>query len=436
MTSAQVEKRPIPSMMHETAWQDIREQLPGLEHADIVVGLPTFNNAATVQPVIRAVTQGLRHAFPQATVLLMNADAGSQDGTPDVIKASVDEQFPVALLQHPSGGVLASIDALPHLSTPGRDEAFRSFFAAAHAAGAAACAIIDPAVRSMTPEWMTWLLSPILEGRAEYVAPLFHRPRYEGSLTNSLVYPLNRALYGPIVRYHTGGGYGLSGALASLYRDRDLWEGNSPGYGIDSWLTTVAVAEGRKVCQAGLGEKIVEPPPGGEDLSAVLAQAVGSVFYFMERYQDLWESRQGSQPVQHVGLPYRPGPDRAPVNVDRMIRGFRQGLRDLLPIWQIILSPETLSGILPLGLIEKDEFRFPAPLWVQTVYDFALAYHEKVLHRDHLLKSLAPLYLGQMASLVLETRDGKPQAVEDSIEALCQTFTRMKPYVIERWRFS
>src|SRR5262245_63736179 len=106
----------------------------------------------------------------------------------------------------------------------------------------------------------------------------------------------------------------------------------------------------------------------------------------MERYQDVWEHRHGTQPVQHVGLPYRQEPDRAPIKVERMIRGFRQGLRDLLPIWEIILSPETLSGILPLGLVEKEEFRFPAPLWAQTVYDFALAFHEKVLHRDHLLK--------------------------------------------------
>jgi hypothetical protein len=119
-----------------------------------------------------------------------------------------------------------------------------------------------------------------------------------------------------------------------------------------------------------------------------------------------------------------------------MLRGFRQGLRDLLPIWEIILSPETLSGVLPLGLIEKEDFQFPAQLWAQTVYDFALAYHEKVLHREHLLKSLTPLYLGQMASLVLQTQHQKPEDVEACIEELCDTFARMKPYLVERWRFS
>ena len=93
------------------------------------------------------------------------------------------------------------------------------------------------------------------------------------------------------------------------------------------------------------------------------------------------------------------------------------------------------SGILALGLLEAEEFRFPEALWVQTIYDFALAYHEKALHREHLLKSLTPLYLGQTASLVLRTRDGSPEDVERAIETLCKTFESMKPYLTQRWRF-
>ncbi len=416
--------------------QDVGNRMP-LEHADIVVGLPSFNNAGTVKDVVQAVVAGLRQSFPSATVLLVNEDAGSQDGTPELVKEAVQDRLPTAFLTG-KGSVVAGMDAFPLSRTwmSGREESFRSFFSAATQTGAAACAVIDPAVRSVTPDWMNWLLSPIIEANAEYVAPLFLRPRYEGSLTNTLVYPLNRALFGTAMRYHTGGGCGLSGPFAGRLLERDFWEDQATRHGIESCLATVAVAERRSLCQAGLGEKVMPGPPGGEDLSAVLAQAVGSVFYFMERYQDVWEHPVVSQPVPHVGLPYKLLPDRGTINVDRMIRGFRQGLRDLLPIWEIILSPETLSAILPLGLVEKEEFRFPPPLWAQTVYDFALAYHEKALHREHLLKSLTPLYLGQVASLVLRTQERKPEDVEECIEELCGTFARMKPYLVERWRFS
>lgn len=427
-----------PQDRGDAAWSQIQAQLPQVGRADILVGLPSFNNAETVKPVIQAVTAGLRQAFPSASVLLVNQDAGSQDGTPELMKVAVEERFPIALLTRtPSGG--GGIESLPRLPagwSNGREEAFHSFLSATKEAQAAACAVIDPGVRSVTPDWIAWLLAPIMESRAEYVAPLFLRPRYEGSLTNMLVYPLNRALYGTAMRYHVGGGCGISGPLAGLFLDQPFWDERSLRSTLDACLTTVAVAEGRSLCQAGLGEKVVQAAAGGEDVSTVVAQTVGTVFSFMERYQDVWEHPARVQPILQTGIPYRPQPDRGPINTDRMMRGFRQGLRDLLPIWEIILSPETLSGILPLGLVETDDFRFPPQLWAQTVYDFALAYHEKVLHREHLLKSLTPLYLGQMASLVLQTQQQKPEDVEDCIEELCDTFARMKPYLVERWRFS
>ncbi len=96
---------------------------------------------------------------------------------------------------------------------------------------------------------------------------------------------------------------------------------------------------------------------------------------------------------------------------------------------EIILSPETLAQILALGIQESDEFHFPENLWVQVVYEFALAYHDQVLHREHLLKSLTLLYLGQAASFVLDTQHGGPEQVEAAAESLCRRFEAMKPYL-------
>ena len=41
-----------------------------------------------------------------------------------------------------------------------------------------------------------------------------------------------------------------------------------------------------------------------------------------------------------------------------------------------------------------DRFRFDDRLWASIVYDFALGYSLRVLPRDHLLRSLTPLYTG------------------------------------------
>jgi hypothetical protein len=418
-------------------WEQVREQLKSEGPIDIIVGLPTCNDAATAKHVVTSLLAGLGKACPEAPALLVNADAGSQDGTPDLVRQAVEEGASGQPVHHAmvtlQPGVLAS-RAIEESGMPGRTQAFQTFLGVAGELDSKACVVVDANLRSVEPEWMDLLLRPVLDKNADYVSPLFQRPRYDGSLTNSILYPLSRALYGTRLRYQSGA-CGLSGKLAKASLGKGFWDDVHTRFGVDIALATLAVAEGHEVCQVFLGPKIYEGRRASGELSEVLAQAVGAVFHFMETYPEVWESKAGSTEPATYGPPFEPGTETVAINVERMLNGFRQGLRDLLPIWKVALPPETLSRILPLGLVDDEEFRFPAPLWVQTVYDFALAYHERGLHQEHLLKSLTPLYLGRTASLVLETRDGGSDEVERTIEALCQTFERMKPYLIDRWRF-
>ena len=62
-----------------------------------------------------------------------------------------------------------------------------------------------------------------------------------------------------------------------------------------------------------------------------------------------------------------------------------------------------------------------------------MAAHRKGMNREHLLKSLTPLYIGRTASFVLETRESDADAVEEKIEALCQIFETKKPQLRASW---
>jgi len=426
-------------MMGETVWEQVQQQCPDLHKVDLVVALPSFNQSATIESVINTILEGLKESMAHASVFMVNVDVGSEDGTPEIVKRTVGNLLPLALVQPLTEGMPANPFALNRLSysgMPAREEAFRSFFAITERMQAKACVVIDANVRSVTAAWVDLLAQPVLEKGADYVAPVFRRQRYEGSLTNNLIAPLTRSLYGKRVACQIGGGYGFSGRLASFYLQKPfLWEGDAARFAIDSWLTTVAVAEGYQVWQARLGAKMQDTKANAVDVSMSLAQAVGASYHYMERYQDVWEKQSGSSEVPEIGPPIEVEIESVPIKVERMVKGFRQGLRDLLPLWEIILAPETLAGVLTLGLRDDEDFRFPISLWVQTVYDSAVAYHEKVIHREHLLKSLTPLYLGRIASLVLETKGGGPDEVQQTMEQGCQTFEAMKPYLVERWRF-
>jgi hypothetical protein len=68
-----------------------------------------------------------------------------------------------------------------------------------------------------------------------------------------------------------------------------------------------------------------------------------------------------------------------------------------------------------------------------VVYDFALGYHFRVLHREHLLRALVPIYLGWTAAFVGGTRAARAAATETWLEAGARAFERERAYLLERW---
>ncbi|MFB3829210.1 MAG: glycosyl transferase family 2 [Bryobacteraceae bacterium] len=406
----------------------------GLRSADIVLGIPSYQNAHTIAHVVRAAHAGLAKYFPQFTSVIVNSDGGSTDGTREAALSTRVEDCHVLLLSHP----LAPVHRLsfPYHGIPGKGSAFRLVFSLASLLGAKACAVVDADLRSITPEWVDLLLRPILHADFDFVAPYYHRHKYDGTITNSIVYPLTRALYGLRVRQPIGGDFGVSGALLNRYLARDDWDTDVARYGIDVWMTTIAICEGFRVCQSFLGAKLHDAKDPGADLSAMLHQVVGSVFQLMSEYEGRWREQSGSRPVDLFGFRYDVGLDPVNVDVERMLNLFRKGARELDEIWSAALAPATRADI---ALVARDtqsaSFHLPDDLWVRVVYDFACACRRGALDRGHLLRSLTPLYLARVASFVIETARLTSDEVDQKIEALCLRYEELKPYLISNWRY-
>jgi hypothetical protein len=265
------------------------------------------------------------------------------------------------------------------------------------------------------------------------VAPLYARHKFDGTITNSIVYPLTRVLYGKRIRQPIGGDFGFSGRLAEFYLTQDVWDTAVARFGIDIWMTTLAMAEGFKVCQSYLGAKIHDAKDPGSDLGPMFTQVVSSVYILMIHYHKLWKTTTESEPVPTFGFRYEVGLEPVNVNVERMIRNYRLAVKELMEIWRKVMVSETAQWLESIGRLSDEAFYFPSDLWVRIVYDFAIAYHKSTLHRDHLLKSMIPLYLGRLASFVKENRESSAKEVEKNIESLCETFEAMKPYLVEHW---
>ena len=202
----------------------------------------------------------------------------------------------------------------------------------------------------------------------------------------------------------------------------------------DLWITGAAIADGFVVWEAWLGPHIVRSRTRTGDLPTMLAETLGAIFTLMDRHQDLWLEVRGSEPLQTIGTPQAPLIEPRPIEVEAMRDAFRLGVRDLGGIWDLILAPDTLGEVLVLEAAPGPVLRFPDDLWARIVYEFALGHHYAVVHREHLLRSLVPLYLGRTAAYVQATRAATAEATERTLEGAALAFERQKPYLVEHWR--
>jgi hypothetical protein len=393
---------------------------------DVAVGLLTFNSAETLDGMLDVVTEGLAQHFPTLKAALVVSDAGSSDATRERAMAAT---LPTIVTEHeaPAGERIK----VPFHGVPGRGSGLRTTFEIAHRLGARALVLLEADTISATSEWIPRLAGPVLDGKADFVAPAYARHRYEGTISRLLLSPLLRALYGRRLHQPLGGQQALSARLLEhlLINPKWSWTGGDVS---DMWITGTAIADGFAVAEAWLGRHQVRSRTRTSDLPTMLAQTVGAAFTLMQRHEDLWLEVVGSESIPVFGDAVPLGTEPMTVDVEGMREAFALGARDLTGIWELILAPDTLAEVLALDAAVQ--LTFPDDLWARVVYDFALGHHYSVVHRDHLLRSLTPLYLGRTAAFVLATATASAAASQGQLDAVGAAFERQKSYLVEHWR--
>lgn len=409
---------------------DFIRQLIDVGEVDILVGVPTHNDAKTVEPTIRAVQAGIIKAFPRERAVIINADGGSSDGTPDVILgASIDDVH-----RSFNGYTLRTLHAIStrYANSPSNATALHTILAAADLLRAKACTVICPETPNIEPQGVANLLAPIYRDHFDFVAPIYRRHKFEGVLLTNVLYPMTRALFGQRVREPYSSEFGFSGRLAAQFLTQHKWTEEAKELDPELVLTIDALSDGCRVCQTFLGER-TQTRRQSRDLVHAMRQTVGVLFSSLEPSFPVWSTRTGSQPVPTTGPEFDISTDPLRVNRKQLKEMFSAGVHELESVLKSILSPATLDELQRIAALDEDDFSFHAELWVRTVYEFAASYHKSVMSRDHILQALVPLYRGRMFTFLVENRTASAAEVGNNIESLCLEFERFKPYLLELW---
>lgn len=388
--------------------------------ADIVVGIPCFNSEATISHVMKTVSEGLSRHYPGRGMVVIVSDGGSTDYTREVAQKT-----------KLSRGVTKVVTI--YRGVPGKGTSLRCIFEAALQLEAKVVAVFDSDLRSVTPDWVKALVSPVLESGFDFVSPFYVRHKHDATITNNIARSLAQALYGKRLRQPIGGEFGLSPKLFRRLIQEDVWETDVARFGIDIWMTTIAVCEGFRVCETFLGSKIHDPKDPAASLSPMCRQVVGTLFAMMKKYEHVWRKVKGSEPVELVGNGSNTEPEPVDVSLESLRDRFREGLEHFGPIWREILGVDRYAEIALMAESPADRLLYRPDLWVYTVYDFAVAYQKWRGDRRALLDMLVPLYFARVAGFVNETRNLTTLEAEKNVEHQARRFEDLKEYLISRW---
>ncbi len=357
---------------------------------DIIIGIPSYNEEATILHVLSMVSMGLLEFYPEYKSMIVVADGGSTDRTIRLAESfRVDTNIEKKVVKAPKN--------------KGKGRTIKKIMQIAEKSEATMVAIVDSDLISIKPSWVDYLLRPIAFGLADYTWSRYLRDKHDGGITKLLTYPMVTTIWGEEIRQPMGGEVGMSSDVVKKCLEHPLFPDD---FGIDTFLTTVALANNLKI-HGGIMDakfhestaKYVEPK---KHLLGMFYQVTKALFDLMIYYEDEWKKRI-PLPLHHARRPRKldryKGPRPTSVSLDRemfwntaidIVGGRRRALKEI--------SGDYYDDL--LGRILKKK-RIDGDMWAETVVRAAAVY--KKSKDDKVIEVLGAVWLGRYASFVEST---------------------------------
>jgi glucosylglycerate synthase len=401
---------------------DAKVYLHNIGEADIIVGIPSYNNVLTASYVLTQVMKGLDTYFPNLRSVIFVSDGKSADDTLNSVKR----------VNLPS-----EIKLIPaiYLGLSGKGTAVRAIFEAASYLKVKSVALVDSDLRSITPDWMDLLIKPTLTG-TDFVAPYYNRRKYDGTITNFLCYPLTRSLFGKDIRQPIGGDFGLSIKLVEDILNSSMWGlPDVSRFGIDIFETFTALSNGYNIKQARLGVKNHDAKDPSSQLASMFRQVMTTMFSYLEQSEPNWKEIRGVSNVEIFGKAKSDlTPEAISVSLPATLEAFKSNYGQYLPIYKSVLDQVILDKFEQLKLLETLQVDFPSEIWARTVYLFIAAFHRSPeQNREKMIDALRVLWIGRVGAFLKETWDESRDECEAKVLKEAQVFQELKPYLIEKY---
>lgn len=397
---------------------DIIEKSKKIKPIDILVGVLCKDVETTILNVLNVINEGLYRYFPDNNLAIVISDGNSKDKTRNIID----------LFQPYSNIKLIKTEDIANI---GKGAGVLTIFEIAHICDAKSIILIDGDLLSIKPSWIQTIVNPIVYGRADLTVPYYIRDKNDGVITNNLVYPFTRALYGIDIRQPIAGEYALSKNLYELLRKHPLFP---PDFGIDIFILSVAAAEGFYIKEGLFSLKIHESTTRYLEpekfLVPMFRKVTNSMFTLAKYYEKYWKIRPNTWKTKFHRESFSKKPIPVQINLADMEKSFKNEFKKNFESIDNILSTDLISNL--VNVVENNS-EFNPELWAKIVYKYAAKYNN-VDEKDEkskyiLLDSLKTLWIGRFVSYAKQVENKDINESEKIIQQQAEIFEKNFEYL-------
>ncbi len=380
-----------------------------IKQADIVVGIPSYNEEETIGFVAEQASRGLEKYFPHQTKVIINVDNNSIDSTKDAFFSAEGKTPKIYISTEPD--------------KKGKGYNFYNLFLMVKQLNSKATVVLDADLRSVRDKWIKRMVEPIYQGY-HFVTPYYIRCKTDATITNHLVYPLVYGVLGKDLRQPIGGDFAFDAQLANYWLKKK-WDQEIYQYGVDIFMTLYAIFGGFNLCQVNLGAKLhnLSTPK----LGPMFYQVTNTLFGLLWQNKDKIKKDCPIEKIELLGGTSLPILANANPDKEAFQKIFEQGLKKYWPQIKVFASPEVVKSLTDLR--NKEINKINLDLWTKIVYDFLLAY-QKDENKEAVINSLGCLYFGRTVSFFKNKLT--PEEAEARVRRRAKMFYNRRNYFIRQ----
>jgi len=377
--------------------------------AEIVVGIPTLNEADNISEIVGIIDAGLTKYFPDKKAVIVNVDSNSSDKTKKIFLSTKTKTQ-----KH-------------SISTPrGKGVSLRELFEYfLDIDNAKVLMIVSGDIKSANARWVRNLVTPILKG-FDHCLPIYKRNEYGAAITDHIAYPVLRGVLGIDIRQPLGAELSLSHKAVDRIYNRK-WPRRADRHGVDILMTLSSVFGELRVAEVDLG---VKSHTLSNDMRVSFEEILTTFFEMLDDSSYFWEGklRVRKPPLFFKSSVAKPHPPLVKIDYKGLRTIANTEFKKYRTDIKRIVGKEEFDKLSKV-LGDRSRTSLDAEDWMKVVFAFVRGSNVPASKRA---KIIYPIFLERFLSVSKKYFDKDSKLLENEIVRQAEMFYKERKLLIKK----